>query len=181
MNRIKERLLTIGLPIAGAIVLATVGIGIASAASTTGTGSNGGGAGFMGGFGGAMSAETPAVQAQNQTTLFQNEASATGLSESVIVSGWAAGQSLEQVATANGVSQTQLATDMQNYEQSQLNTELQALVTNGTITQAQMTQRLQTIQTQQAAMKANAGKIGQGFRGKGRGKTATSTPTSSSN
>ena len=180
MNRIKEKLVTIGLPIAGAIVLATVGIGIASAASPA-RGGNGGGMGFGGFGGGMMSAETPAVQAQNQATMFQNEASATGLSESVIVNGWAAGQSLEQVATANGVSQTQLQTDMKNFEQSQLNTELQAMVTNGTITQAQMTQRLQSIQTQQAAIKANAGTNSQGFRGRGHGKTATSTPTTSGN
>lgn len=147
----KHKLLTVGLPVAG-LVLA-VGIGVASAA-----GFFGGGIGGPGGFGGA--AVSPAQSAQNQATTFQSEATELGLSESVIVNGWAQGQSLQQIATANGISQTQLQTDMTNFAQSQEQAQLQALVTAGTITQAQMNERLQFEQTQQAKLQSMAGQGG---------------------
>ena len=135
--------------------------------------------GGMMGFGG--SGITPAQSAANQATEFQNEASATGLSLSTIVSGWAQGESLEQIATANGVSQTQLQTDMKAFQQTQLQDELDAMVTAGTITQAQATQRLAAIAAQQATMAANAGKTGQ-FGGHGRGpRSSTSTPSTTTN
>ena len=132
----KNKFLTIGLPVMGGLLIA--GVGIASAA------------GFMGG--GGFSTVSPTTSATNQAAQFQAEASETGLSESVIVAGWAQGESLSQIATANGITAAQLQTGMKTYETAQQNAELQALVTNGTITQAQMTQRLASIATQQAAM-----------------------------
>lgn len=139
----KNKFLMIGLPIIGGLIIA--GVGIASAAGMFAGG---------GGFGGALSAVSPTDAATNQAAQFQAEASALGLGESVIVSGWAEGESLQQIATANGISPTQLQSDMKAYGASQQTAELQALVTNGTITQAQMTQRQAAIAAQEAAAQA---------------------------
>jgi hypothetical protein len=116
------------------------------------SGGPGGGFGGPGGFGGGAAITSPTTAATNLTAQFQAEAAETGLAESVIVAGWSQGQSLEQIAEANGISATQLQTDIKNYAQSQENAELQALVTNGTITQAQMNARLQFEATQAAKM-----------------------------
>ena len=153
--------------------LLIAGVGIASAA------------GFMGGGAGGFSTVSPTTSATNQAAQFQAEASETGLSESVIVAGWAQGESLSQIATANGITAAQLQASMKTYEAAQQNAELQALVTNGTITQAQMTQRLAAIAAQQAAMQTKmqnasgtwAGGSG-GFGGMRGHKAATSASTS---
>lgn len=151
----------------GILGVSLAGIGIASAAM----GGVGGGSmlGGMMGLGGGM---TPAQSAAAQQTEFQNEASVTGLSLSTIADGWAKGESLQQIATANGVSQTQLQANLKNFQQTQLKAELDAMVAAGTITQVQETTRLATVATQQTKMTANAGKVG----GRGHGpRTATST------
>lgn len=176
----KHKFLTIGLPILGGLAIA--GVGIASAAGMIGGGIGGPMMGF-GGFG-KVSAVSPSQWASDQTAQFQAEASALGLSKDVIVNGWAAGQSIEQIATANGISSSQYQTDMKNYEQSQLNANLQALVSAGTITQDQMNQYLQTLATQQANLQAkmqNASGTWKGFGGGfGRmGHRPTSTPATS--
>jgi hypothetical protein len=147
----QRKLLVFGLP---ALAIALVaGVGLASAASTTttatpgvamgggpGPGMRGGMFGF-GGFGGFNSL-SPTDYAAKQAAEFKAEANALGLSESVIASGWASGQSLMQTALANGISTSTLATDLKNYQQTQLSAQLQALVSNGTITQDQMNARL---------------------------------------
>jgi hypothetical protein len=99
---------------------------------------------------GGINYVSPTEWATNQTARFQAEATALGLPEGVIVNGWASGQNLQQIATANGISSSQFQTDMKNYQQSQLKDRLQALVSQGTITQDQMNQYLQTIATRQA-------------------------------
>lgn len=175
----KHKLLTIALPVLGAALV--VGIGIASAASTTTpTGTSGGnrggrqmGPGGPGGvFDGGFNSISPTDYATNQTAEFQNEASALGLSESVIVDGWARGESLSQIAAANGISTATLQTDLTTYRTAQLTAQLQALVTNGTITQAQMATRLASEQAQATRMQNGAGN---GFRGPPPG-AVTSTP-----
>jgi len=168
----KNKFYTIGLPIMGGLLIA--GVGIASAA------------GFMGGGAGGFSTVSPTTAATNQAAQFQAEASETGLSESIIVAGWAQGESLSQIATANGITAAQLQTGMKTYETAQQNAELQALVTNGTITQAQMTQRLAAIATQQAAMQTNMQNASGTWSGGGHGgfsgmrghKASTSASTS---
>jgi len=148
--------------------LLIAGVGIASAA------------GFMGGGAGGFSTISPTTSATNQAAQFQAEASATGLSESVIVAGWAQGESLSQIATANGITAAQLQASMKTYRTAQQTAELQALVTNGTITQAQMTQRLASIATQQAARAAAGSSSTGGHRGFGGRTAATSASTSGS-
>ena len=171
----KNKFLTIGLPIIGGLLIA--GVGVASAAGFFG----GAGGPGQGGFGGGLNTVSPATYATTQAAQFQAEASELGLSESVIVTGWAEGESLQQIATANGISQTQLQTDLKTYEASQQNADLQALVANGTITSAQMTQYLASIATRQAAaqtaMQNASGTFAGGHGGFGRmhGHAATST------
>lgn len=140
----KKKFLTIGLPILGGLLVA--GVGIASAAGMF--------AGGQGGFGGGVNSVPPATWAANQATTFQNEATALGLSESIIVAGWAQGQSLEQIATTNGISASQYKTDMEAYAKSQQQADLDALVSAGTITSAQETSYLAAIAAQQAAAQA---------------------------
>lgn len=171
----KKKLLVVGLPLLGGIAIA--GVGIASAA-----GMFGGFAGPLrgpGGFGGA-DAVSPAAWAANQTAQFQAEATALDLPVSTIVSGWAAGQSLEQIATANGISQSQFQTDMKNYAQSQENADLQALVSAGTITQSQMNQYVQAQATAQANFQTkiqNASGTWKGFAGRGFGRMHAGAPS----
>src|SRR5271157_87409 len=105
----KHKFLTIGLPIFGGLVIA--GIGVASAAGFLG------GAGGPMGFGGSMNSVSPTTWAANQATVFQNEATALGLTLTDITNGWAAGQSIEQIATAHNISSSQYQTDMKNYAQ----------------------------------------------------------------
>ncbi len=173
----KHKFLTIGLPVLGGLAIA--GVGIASAAGfMRGSGGRGG----VMGFGGGMNAASPTQWAANQTTRFQAEAGALGLSESVIVNGWASGQSLRQIATANGISLSQYETDIKNYAQSQRKADLDALVSQGTITAAQETQYLQSLATRQANFRAktqNAPGVSKGSGGgfgRMHGRHATSTP-----
>lgn len=163
----KKKFLLIGLPVIGAVAVA--GIGIASAAGMLAGGGAGGPGGMGGGFGGGFSAATPTDFATNQTAQFQAEASALGLNESVIVNGWAEGESLKQIATANGITATQLQSDMKTYEEAQQTADLQALVTAGTITQAQITQRQAAVAAQEAAMQTAMANASGTFAGGGHG------------
>lgn len=140
----NHKFLIVGIPIIGGLLIA--GLGIASAATIINNNHN-----MSAGRGsGGINYVSPTEWATNQTARFQAEATALGLPESVIVNGWASGQNLQQIATANGISSSQFQTDMKNYQQSQLKDRLQALVSQGTITQDQMNQYLQTIATRQA-------------------------------
>ena len=73
---------------------------------------------------------------------------------------------------------------MKNYQQSQLNANLQALVSAGTITQDQMNQYLQTMATQQANLQAKMQNASGTWKGSGggfgrMGHRPTSTPATS--
>jgi len=181
-NNMKKKFLIIGLPILGGLAIA--GVGIASAA-----GMFAGGArlmGFGGGFGdgGGVSAVTPTTWAANQAMTFQNEATALGLSESFIVNGWAQGQSLEQIAAANGISASQYQADMKTYAQSQQKADLDALVAQGTIASAQETQYLAAQAAAQTALQTkmqNASGTWQGGHGGfGRVRSAPATTSGTS-
>jgi len=153
----KKKFLMIGLPVIGGLALA--GVGIASAAGMLGGGMVAGPMQSAGAIGLAGLAVAPGQWASDQAAAFQAEAGALGLSESVIAAGWAQGETLSQIASANGISSSQLQADLKNYAQTQEQADLQALVSQGTITQAQMASRLQFEQTQAANLKAK------GFRG----------------
>jgi hypothetical protein len=158
----------------GALGVAVIGISMASAA---GFGSGFGfGMGGMMGLGGSL---TPAQMAANQQTEFQNEATVTGLPAQTIAAGWAQGQSLQQIAQANGVSTATLQANLKSFRREQVKDELAALVSSGAITQAQSDARLQFVQNPPASTSGKG--IGMMGSRHGRGpKTSTSTATSSS-
>jgi len=136
IKKMKNKILIAGVSFASAGLLLG-GIGIASAR------------GFGGGFGFGASNVSPTEWASNQTTAFQNKASALGLSIDTIKNGWAAGKSIRDIATENGISESDLQVKIQAVRQAEMKARLQALVANGTITQAQMDQRLRFMETQQ--------------------------------
>jgi len=144
-----------------------------------------GGVGGPMGFGGGVNSVSPTTWATNQATTFQNEAMALNLPEATIISGWASGENLQQIATANGISSSQYQTDMKTYAQSQQKADLDALVSQGTITSAQETSYLNALATQQAAMRTkmqNASGTWQGGSGGfGRMRGHKPAPTTSSN
>ena len=116
-----------------ALGLGLIGIGTASA---------------QGLFWGGNAAADPGGFAQRQDQMFQKEADLLGISLDEVKSGWAQGKSLKDIAAEKGVTQDQLKQKMQDMAQAQLKANLQALVDQGVITQAQADQRLQFMQAQ---------------------------------
>lgn len=162
-QQMKNKILIAGVSLAGAAVMLG-GVALVSAHG-------------IGGFGFGAPNISPTEWASNQATAFQNEASALGLSPDTIKNGWAAGKSLREIATENGISESDLQTKMHAVRQAEMKARLQALVANGTITQAQMDQRLQFMETQQSRIQSmikdgNAREFGRGHK-----KMATPTTT----
>jgi hypothetical protein len=145
INHMKKKIVITSL--LGLAVLATIGAGTAQAR------------GWMG-MGGAA---TPAEQAQFQQEKFQVQANILGLSADEVKNAWAQGQTVRELAESKGISQEQLQQKMQETRQVQMKEHLQALVSQGVITQAQADQRLKFMQD-------NVGKMGKkGFGGHNRG------------
>ncbi len=103
-------------------------------------------------------AQTPEQVAQVHTQMFQQQADLLGVSVEDIKNAWAQGKTLEDLATEKGITLEQLRQKMQEQRQAHIKTQLQQLVSQGVITQAQADQRLQVMQTQGAN-----GKMGKGF------------------
>jgi hypothetical protein len=99
----------------------------------------------------------PDQAAQQQQTMFQNEASLLGISVDEFKNDWAAGKSVAQIAQEKGMTQQQLQDKMKQTRLDQMKAELQNLVTKGVITQAQADQRLQFVQQQTANLKGGKG------------------------
>lgn len=121
--------------------------------------------GFGGGMGiGLFSNATPEQLATRQQDMFAREAQLLGISVDDVKVAWADGKTLQQLAQDHGITQDQLATRMKDAALAQLTTNLQDLVSQGIITQAQADKRLAFMQTQTANRKAK------GFaRGRGHG------------
>ena len=105
---------------------------------------------------------------QDIATRFQNEAALLGVSIDEVKAAWASGKSPLDVATAHGITKEQLAQKMKDQRAAEMKTKLQALVTQGVITQAQADQRLAFMQAQAAKQKTEGNKKGRGI-GFGRG------------
>ena len=105
---------------------------------------------------------TPQEIATKQSTMFEAQATLIGATVAEVKSAWAQGKSLEQLAAEKGVTKEVLKTKMEAQRKAQLTSQLQALVSQGVITQAQADQRLSFVTTQAAT---NAGKA----KGKGHG------------
>lgn len=105
--------------------------------------------GLFGGFGGASNM-TPEQIVTRQQTMFQNEANMLGISIDDVKNGWAEGKSLLQIATDHGITKEQLQQKMKDAQTAQLKSQLDILVSNGTITQAQADKRMAFVNQQVA-------------------------------
>ncbi len=145
--------------VAYALVPTAVGVGLLGATLVSARG--------FGGFGFGASDLTPTQIATRQQTVFQNEATTLGISVDAVKAGWAKGESFQQIAQDNGISQTDLEAKLKAAAQANLKSHLQTLVDQGVITQAQADQRLQFMQTKMQNAATNSNKMGRRFRGFG--------------
>ncbi|MFZ3019945.1 MAG: hypothetical protein WA051_00240 [Minisyncoccia bacterium] len=88
---------------------------------------------------------TPAEIATMQTTMFQKQATLLGISIDKVKAAWVEGKTLEEIATANGITKDQLAQKIKDERSVQMKAHLKALVDQGVITQAQADSRLATM------------------------------------
>ena len=114
-----------------ALALGVIGVGTASA---------------HGLFWGGAQAD-PQSFAQAQTQRFQNEADLLGISLDELKNAWAEGKSIKDIAEEKGITQEQLQEKMKTAAQAHMKANLQALVDQGVITQAQADLRLQNMES----------------------------------
>lgn len=123
--------------------------------------------GFFWGMGGMgiMGGVNSDQYATNLQTMFQNEASALGISVDDVKNGWAEGKSIAQIAQEHGITEDQLQQKMKDARLNALKSNLQTLVSKGVITQAQTDQRLQFMQnkSQNMGKRGGRGMHGMGF------------------
>lgn len=105
---------------------------------------------------------TPEEIVQHQTDMFQRHADILGISVAEIKDAWAKGQTVQEIAKAKGLSETQLKEKVHAARKADLTAQLKVLVEKGVITQTQADQRLKTIEARMGE-KAKQGKGG--FRG----------------
>lgn len=135
-----------------AVVPAVLGFGMLGASVTSAHGLFGG-----------MQQLTPDQVVERQQQMFQTQASLLGLSESVVKEAWAQGKTMREIAEEHGITAEQLAAKMQAAHQAQMQSQLQALVTKGVITQAQADARLKVMQDKLASGKGKRGHRHMGF------------------
>lgn len=101
---------------------------------------------------------------ERQQDMFKKQASILGISEAVVKEGWSQGKTMREIAAENGITSEQLAAKMKAAQETQMKEHLQALVTNGVITQAQADSRLKFMQEKLANGKGKAkGRMHRGF------------------
>lgn len=132
------------------MAMALIGAGTASAHGLFGFGSN----------------ATPQEIATAQTDRFTQEAALLGISVDAVKSAWAEGKTLEELATANGITADQLHQKMEDARKQHMKDQLAMLVSQGVITQVQADQRSAFIDKQAAS--GNTGRGGMGHGGPGR-------------
>jgi len=123
--------------------------------------------GFFGGFGGGNL--TPEQVVDRQEAMFQSQADLLGISLSEVKEAWASGTSFHELATAKGITDTELQQKMQEARLAQIKSQLKTLVDNGVITQAQADQRLTFMQNNQGSKdkSGRGGKMGKELGGLG--------------
>lgn len=102
------------------------------------------------GFGIGLNAD-PAEVAERQQTMFTERAAVLGVSVDEVKNAWAEGKTMRELAEEKGISDEALRTKMQEQRAAQMKTQLQTLVSQGVITQAQMDTRLEVMATRQAS------------------------------
>lgn len=157
----------VALAIVPAVVFASVGVTYAfGGGAPAGLGDKFGGAGeemFL----------TTDQLAADQAAIFQNEAKLLNINVSAVIAGWAQGQSLTQIATANGISEADLKTLLAGSKidpEQRMQAEIAAMVSAGTITQDQATARLAVLAAEKTKRDAEI------VAHKANGTTGTSTP-----
>ena len=110
--------------------------------------------------GGAGPNVTPEEIATRQASMFQETATLLGISVDAVKEGWAAGKTITEMATENGITEEALKIKMEAARKAKLAAQLKTLVDQGIITQAQADKRL-------LAVGAKKGKGGRGHRGGG--------------
>jgi len=103
----------------------------------------GGGTAYAHGWFGFMSGTTPEEFVQKQQNIFQQQADILGINIDAVKNGWTRGQSLQEIAEANGISESDLQAKFEEAATLKISERLQALVDQGVITQSQANQRLQ--------------------------------------
>lgn len=83
----------------------------------------------------------PAEVAQRQQEMFQDQADLLGTTVDKVKDAWAKGQTTAELAEELGISETDLQNKMKETRKLELKEHLQALVTQGVITQEQADQR----------------------------------------
>ncbi len=102
---------------------------------------------------------TPQEIATRQQTMFDKQAALLGIDVNKVKDAWATGKTLQELATENGITEAELQEKMAAERTADMEAQIQALVDQGVVTQAQADQRL-------AYMAANPGKVmGPGGRG----------------
>lgn len=100
---------------------------------------------------------------QMQTTRFEEQASLLGVSVDDVKNAWASGKTMQDLAKEKGISETDLQAKIKAQREAQMKTHLQAMVSAGTITQAQADQRLTFMQNNQGKGVGRGGKGGRGI------------------
>jgi coproporphyrinogen III oxidase-like Fe-S oxidoreductase len=98
---------------------------------------------------------------ERQSDMFKKQALLLGVSEQVVKEGWSKGQTMKEIAVANGITEEQLKAKMKVAQEEQMKTHLQTLVSKGLITQAQADSRLEVMKTKFASGKGK-GRLGMG-------------------
>ena len=119
--------------------------------------------GLFGGLGGAAKMTLEQIVTRQQA-MFQDEASMLGISIDIVKEGWAEGKNLLQIATEHGITKEQLQKKMKDAQTAQLKAQLQTLVDQGVITQAQANKRINYISHQFANGNFHKG-FGRGMMG----------------
>jgi hypothetical protein len=94
-----------------------------------------------------MSRATPEEIASRQKGMFEKEASLIGATLDEVKEAWAEGKTLRQLAEEKGITSEALKEKMNAQYKAQVKENLQSLVTQGVITQAQADKRLQYMST----------------------------------
>ncbi|MDD5109733.1 MAG: hypothetical protein PHI63_00780 [Patescibacteria group bacterium] len=91
---------------------------------------------------------TPEEMKSRYTAMFQQQADMLGLTVTEVKDAWAQGKNLSQLAQEHGISTADLQTRMRDWQLKQMKSQLQVLVDQGVITQAQADARAKIMEQQ---------------------------------
>lgn len=121
-----------------------------------------------GGLGWWGSQVTPEQAAQQQQSMFQQQADILDINVDEVKNAWAQGKTLQQLATEKGMTNQQLQDKFKQLHEQKMKDQLQSLVSQNVITQQQADDRLKFLQSQQAT-RTHMGRGGHHMGGMGMG------------